>query len=255
MKRSGELLGLAIISLNDGKEVGKVNDLIINPEEGAVECLVVDDGTRYLGVRVLPSKFIIGVGEYAVTIESATAITTLDDLPDLSDLLEKNVKVIGTKVLTKKGKLIGTVSEFYVDEENEGKIVACEFTAPKSNEPKIVPADGVVTFGKDVLVVVEDVDKLLTDKKTFSGLAEPDAQVPAGSAQETEEQQDEDNSEATRLFEERQRQFLLGRKVSKKIETEKGEVLAEEGDIITEELLEKVKRAGKFTELSMNTRS
>ncbi len=257
MKKSEELLGLSIISLNDGKEVGKVKDLVVNPEQGAVECLVVDDGTRYLGVKVLPSKFIEGVGEYAVTIESATAITTLEDLPNLNDLLEKNVEVIGTKVLTKKGRLIGMVSEFYIDEENEGKITACEFEAPKSDIIKIIPAEGVVTFGKDVLVVAEDIEKLLLDKNEYNQDAAVDTVVEEAESTPVAEEvtETEDTSDAAKMFEDRQRQFLLGRKVSKKIELDNGQVLAEEGTVITEELIEKAKALGKFTELSMNTKS
>lgn len=255
MKKSEELIGLSIISLNDGKEVGTVKDLIVNPEQGSVECLVVDDGTRYLGVKLLPSKFIEGVGEYAVTVESATAITTLEDLPNVNDLLEQNVEVKGTKVLTKKGGLIGSVSEFYIDEENEGKIVACELTSPKEGIKKIIPAEGVVTFGKDVLVVVENINELLADKFEENG-AEESLVSKVSVHQEKEESQDvaEEPSEAAKLFEERQAQFLLGRTLTKRIETDNGELIADEGTLITEELIEKAKAAGKFTELSMNTR-
>lgn len=324
MKRSEELLGLSVISIEDGKEIGRVSDFVINSAKGMVEFLIIDNGYRYMGIKILPFKMVEGVGEYAVTILSSTSITDLSDEPEVNGLLEKNVRVKGTKVLTRKGKLIGSVSEFLIDDGGEGKISGCE-VAPTNNtgQSGIIPADQIVTFGKDVVVVHEDA--MPTPPSSPDTPAPPDTPVPpntpdssgipdtssrpsspgsktspttksvpstptasdlpsvtpaktnipsasSGSPeqQEAEEQpetvsQEEDKttesadkqepSQAAKLFEERQRKYLLGRKAGKSIETESGEVVAEEGDIITNELLDKAKAAGKFTELSMNTRA
>ncbi len=260
MKRSEELLGLSIISIEDGKEVGSVSDLVVNPAEGTVEYLLVDNGIRYLGVKILPFKMVEGVGEYAITIKDSASVSDLAKESEVTGLLELNVRVKGTRVLTKKGKLIGTVGEFLVDDENEGKIVGCELVPPDGSGKKgIIPSEQIITFGKDVLIVNEGAEASLTDslpgsspvhavktldKKTGDSSAQAEKHAPGQQAQ----------SEAARLFEERQREYLLGRKVSKRIETENGEVIAEEGDLITEELLDKAKAAGKFAELSMNSK-
>lgn len=301
MKRSEELLGLSVISIEDGKEIGRVSDFVINPAKGLVEFLIIDNGFRYMGIKILPFKMVEGVGEYAVTILSSTSITDLSEEPEVNELLEKNVRVKGTKVLTKKGKLIGNVSEFIIDDDNEGKIAECE-VAPMNGAGSIgfIDSEHIITFGKDVLVISDDAemtppspqgprqegkepDALLQDETADldSLAAQPvDPAVPGEQAGETDEDQADDNpvqgadtqaadtqavdqqpaekqeqSEAAKLFEERQRQYLLGRKVSKRIETESGELVAEEGETITGELLDKAKAAGKFTELSMNTRA
>ncbi|PKM47211.1 MAG: photosystem reaction center subunit H [Firmicutes bacterium HGW-Firmicutes-8] len=259
MKRSEELLGLSVISIEDGKEVGCVSDLVINAAKGCVEFLVVDNGPKYMGVKILPFKLIEGVGEYAITIQSSSSITDITDQPEINDLLEKNVRIKGTKVLTKKGRLMGTVSEFLIDDDSEGKIAGCELTpAGESEKPGVIPSEQIVTFGKDVLIINAEAAAILVDSLTsISGQIEakskdePTSPVK-GKKQETSGEQEP--SEAARLFEERQRKFLIGRKVSKRIETESGEVIAEEGELITEELLDKAKEAGKFMELSMNTK-
>jgi uncharacterized protein YrrD len=333
MKRSEELLGLSVISIEDGTEVGRVSDLVINPVKGTVEYLVIDNGLKYLGIKILPFERVGGVGEYAVTIQTAAAIIDLNEQPEINDLLEKNIRVKGTKVLTIKGKLFGTVNEFIVDEDNEGKIAGCEVIPVRDpDNTGVIAADIIITFGKDVLIVNEEVElvdaeSLGVKKNEFIGtdLTENIEEIPvvieetttvvADEVVEIEQAVDEEvtaeavqeiaeevvvetveetveevietpveeiieetvavsaevivdeiaeapkkekqsgPSEAAKLFEARQRQYLTGRKVSKRIESELGEVIAEEGNIITEELLDKAKAAGKFPELSMNTRA
>ncbi len=260
MKKSEELLGLSVISIEDGKEVGRIGDLVINSAKGSVEFLIVDHGPKYLGIKILPFQLVEGVGENAVTIQSSSSITNLADQPEISGLLEKDVRVKGTKVLTKKGKVIGTVAEFFIDEDNQGVITGCEVTpAGEADQTGIVPADQIITFGKDVLVINEGAAFVTADSLASSARAtavKPLARAVSPAEDETQaEEAGTEPSEAARLFEERQRQYLLGRTVGKRLETENGEIIAEEGDLITEELLDKVKAAGKFTELSMNTKA
>ena len=57
---------------------------------------------------------------------------------------------------------------------------------------------------------------------------------------------------ADKATEERHRRFLLGKTVTRKITTDSGVVLVNEGDTVTEEVLQKVKIANKFIDLSMN---
>ena len=300
MKRSEELLGLSVISIEDGKEIGRVSDFVINSAEGMVEYLIIDNGYRYMGIKILPFKMVEGVGEYAVTILSSSSITDLTDEPEANGLLEKNVRVKGIKVLTKKGRLIGSVSEFIIDDDNEGKISSCEVT-PISGTGKagFIATEHIITFGKDVLVVAEDAEPIppivpeppvipgpqeppqaevivevesappvaqptqapsvVPEKESCAGepqpvLAEAISTAPAEDPKvETGDKQEP--SQAAKLFEERQRKYLLGRKASKRIESDSGELVAEEGETITDELLDKAKAAGKFTELSMNSRA
>ena len=56
MKKSQEIIGLPVFSVVDGREVGQVKDLVINPEEGVVEYVLVNGGSWYVGARVLPYR-------------------------------------------------------------------------------------------------------------------------------------------------------------------------------------------------------
>lgn len=165
MKRSEELLGLSVISIEDGKELGRVSDFIINPAEGSLEFLVVDNGLRYLGVKILPFNRVEGVGEDAVTVQNRSSISWRTSRKFINFLKKSDIRVKGTKILTTKGNLIGTVSEFLIDEESGGEIAGC-ILAPVEGKgkPGIIPSEDIITFGKDILVVNEGIENRILDE-------------------------------------------------------------------------------------------
>ncbi|HEY3425601.1 MAG TPA: PRC-barrel domain-containing protein, partial [Negativicutes bacterium] len=77
MKKSIDIIGLPIISISEGRELGKVKSFLINPTAGTVVALLIDDGKWYLGAKLLPFSAITGLGEYAVTLESSDSIVSV----------------------------------------------------------------------------------------------------------------------------------------------------------------------------------
>lgn len=254
MKKSVEILGLPVIAITDGKEIGKVIDLVVNPKEGLVEYLVLETGVRYSGTKIICVKDVECFGEDAITTEVESSVVEMKDVAHLNELLEKDIRLKGTKVLTKKGKIIGKVTEFHIDEEEIGKISGLELASVNDNEGvQVITAQSVLTFGKDAIIIKE---QNAVENNSGSGSSVPvqseigqddteSADSAAPSAQPAK------NDQAL-TFEERQRQFLLGRKVSKTIVADTGEVIVKEGTEITKELIEKVIAANKYADLLMN---
>jgi hypothetical protein len=116
-----------------------------------------------------------------------------------------------------------------------------------------------ITFGRDILVINEGDETGKQTKKPGVQAREEKQEAPkkdtSGDKRSADSKTENNKSEAAKLFEERQREYLLGRKVSKRIETASGEIIAEEGELITEELLDKTRETGKFNELSMNSKA
>jgi|LSQX01.1.fsa_nt_gb uncharacterized protein YrrD len=165
MKKTQEILGLPIISISDGLEVGRVKNIIINADKGTVDYIVVDSGIQILSAKIIPTDKVLGIGEYALTIENEEAINELSKIPAAIDLLQKNILVKGTKVLTKKGRLIGEIGDIFVSEDENCKIVGLEYIADITQKKiRIIPRDSVITFGKNLVVVKEDVEETLLEK-------------------------------------------------------------------------------------------
>ena len=164
MKKTQKILGLPIISISDGLEAGRVKSIIINSDRGAIDYIVVDSGIQIFSARVIPTEDVLGIGEYALTIENEGVITDISRIPEAIQLLQNDIRVKGTKVLTKKGSLIGEIGDIYIDENDSCKITGLEFIADITQKKiRIIPRDSVITFGKNLTVVKEDIEVSLLD--------------------------------------------------------------------------------------------
>lgn len=289
MKKTQKILGLPIISISDGMEVGKVKSIIINAEKGAIDYIVVDSGIQIFSARVIPNEDVLGIGEYALTIENEGVITDISRIPAAIQLLQKDIHVKGTKVLTKKGRLIGEIGDIYIDENDGCKITGLEFIADITQKKiRLIPRDSVITFGKNLTVVKEDVEASLLDtpmqlgtedrftdieKKNNSVLEEDDSIAMADSvisasgeslyrdvypeepAVEEAQPETTEADNAAILFEQRQRQYLKGRSATKTITDNLGNVIIGEGMLIDDSVIDEAKAKGRLIELVMNNRA
>lgn len=71
-------------------------------------------------------------------------------------------------------------------------------------------------------------------------------------SQDTETKTNEVRSSAAELFEERQRQYLKGRKATKNITDNQGMIIVRAGETITDLIIDRAKNTGKLVELVMN---
>jgi type IV secretory pathway VirB10-like protein len=239
-------------------------------------------------VKLIPYESVIAIGDDAVTITNSENILKLDDAGDYEALLDDNIRVIGTKAITKSGTIQGKITELYIGDD--GKIEKCEITGPDGNTSDVT-CDQISIFGKQVTVI--DPNGTAEEKKTKPVSApapaapkEEPKEEPAPEAPQAEEKPEEpakveekaeepaeapkaeakpepkkaepakaaDSKQAAadKATEERHRRFLLGKKAARTIKMDNGIVIVEAGADITEEVLQKAKLANKFIELSMN---
>ena len=152
MKKSVDILGLPVISISEGSELGTAKGLVIDPSQGAVAAIAVEDGKWYLGAKLLPFAAVSGIGENAITVESSSQIMTLANVPEMEKLLAADVKVIGAKVLTKTGRFQGKIAEITIDDA--GAIASCD-VAETNGDTKTIPGSQVITFGKEVVIIAD----------------------------------------------------------------------------------------------------
>ena len=106
-KRSVEILGLPVISITEGRELGMSKTLLIDAKNGQVAAITIEDEDWYRGVKLLPYSSVIAIGHDAVTITNSENILTLEDASDYEAMLDANIRIIGTKAITKSGTING----------------------------------------------------------------------------------------------------------------------------------------------------
>lgn len=240
MKKSVEIIGLPLISIQDGQTVGTVKTLIINPENKTVDFLTVQNENWQVTMKAVPFKKIIGVGDYAVTIEHENNIIDLTEIPIANTLVNRNIKMIGNKVMTRKGELLEEVVEFYVDDEN-GRLAAIELN---NREEAILSFEHVVTIGKEMLIVHED------SLNQFTKSVGQTTDLSSGEVAVTEMEDSVEHDEVIQ----KQIDLLKGKTVTDNIHGVDGELLVSEGDVLTEEVIKAVQSNSQaaFIQLSMS---
>ena len=181
MKKSVEILGLPVISITEGRELGMSKTLLIDAKNGLVAAITIEDEDWYRGVKLIPYESVIAIGDDAVTVTHSENILKLDEAGDYETLLDENIRVIGTKAITKNGTIQGKITELYIGED--GKIEKCEVTAPDGTTSEVT-ADQISIFGKQVTVIDPTAEKKTEFIVGNSALAaevipEPQPEIPA----------------------------------------------------------------------------
>jgi len=170
MKKSVDILGLPVISITEGRELGMSKTLLIDAPNRVVAAITIEDEDWYRGVKLIPYDNVIAVGDDAVTVNHSENILTLDAAGDFETLLDDNIRVIGTKAITRTGVIQGTIIEILIGKD--GSIEKCEITAPEGSTSEVT-ADQVSIFGKEVTVISPEGD---------AGKKSDAADAPAASA-------------------------------------------------------------------------
>ena len=178
MKKSVDILGLPVISITEGRELGMSKTLLIDAPNRVVAAVTIEDEDWYRGVKLIPYDNVIAVGEDAVTINNSENILTLDAAGDFETLLDDNIRVIGTKAITRTGVIQGNITEIFIGED--GSIEKCEITTPEGSTSEVT-ADQVSIFGKEVTVISPEGD---AGKKIDAAAAPAAPAVTASAASE-----------------------------------------------------------------------
>ncbi|MEH7379785.1 PRC-barrel domain-containing protein [Bacillus sp. JJ1533] len=265
MKKSVEIVGLPIISIIDGIEIGKVKSLVINPEKGSVDFLTIEHEDWQVSVKAIPFKRVVGIGEYAVTIESESSVIDLNEIPIANSLVNKKIKITNTKVMTRKGQLLGEVLEYYVDDES-GNLLGTLLNV--SGKEVVLASESVLTYGRDIIIVEEaasakflDSVELLDNPQVATTENNVDieellpesteAQSPFDEINASIDKHEESEAKALRL---KQVDLLYGKIVKKDILDNEGNVIIPAGTHLSVDDIMKAQDEGPsvFVELSMN---
>lgn len=160
MARYEFVKGLPVITLAEGKQVGKVDDLVVDPDRKAVGWLRLHSGGMGMlgGERLwVAAEAIHGVGEDAVTIKAEADARAPADAPEAIALVKARREVIGNKVITEDGERLGEVRDYEFD---PGTFALISLAVPPAmnavGESLTIAGDKVLTIGEDVIVVTTD---------------------------------------------------------------------------------------------------
>lgn len=165
MRKSQQFKSLSVVSLDEGREIGRIRDLVINPQASEVAAIIVQRRGLFGEQKVIPYARVVSVGNNALTVQKMANAERITSLPQILGLVKEDVRLKGVRVISEAGAALGHVEEFYVDTET-GKITAFEVSGGLGEGilkgRAVLPANEVRTIGKDILIVRDGAEESLT---------------------------------------------------------------------------------------------
>jgi uncharacterized protein YrrD len=151
------LLGRAIVSQADGKIVGHVRDIVFDHDTNEALSLVTAEKDLFglIDAVVVPWRFVRAVANDVVMVESANAAMKLHDDPRSHGVVQRETVLSGTKILSDKGEILGTLADMYIDVTNGnvvGYVVSGGFLSDTLRGKKFIPAPPGLEIGKDAAI-------------------------------------------------------------------------------------------------------
>ncbi|MDI6710709.1 MAG: PRC-barrel domain-containing protein [Thermoanaerobacterales bacterium] len=165
MRKSSELLGLPVISLEEGAKVGHIKGLILNPTAKALVALVVEGRGVFKEQRFIPFAKVHSMGANAVTVSRGQTAQKAANLPEMVQLWKDRTPLVGARVVTESGDILGTVVDYGIDPPT-GAVAGLE-VAPSSLGATLkgrswMPAGTLRTLGKEIIVVSDEAREEIT---------------------------------------------------------------------------------------------
>jgi sporulation protein YlmC with PRC-barrel domain len=107
------LKGKAVVSMVDGVQIGRVEDVLFDTAALKLAALVL---TTAGGRSILPFAAVRSLGADAVTVESATATQPAAAQADAGNLLRALGDLTGLKVVNGEGAYLGDVRDVTIDQ-------------------------------------------------------------------------------------------------------------------------------------------
>ncbi|KIL41062.1 hypothetical protein SD70_09635 [Gordoniibacillus kamchatkensis] len=158
MRKAKHIIGLPVFTVDTGKQVGTVKDMMIG-SDWTLKKLVLEARSWLAAQRSVRAEDVVGIGEDAVTIRSADAIAADSDAADeeARPLADGDGKLFGLPVLTKSGDQMGMIEDVYFAAEVGIPVIGLELSEGFLSDLR----EGRITFpipehavlGEDAVVV------------------------------------------------------------------------------------------------------
>ena len=174
MKASKKLLGMPVLSLESGEKIGTVKDYIIDPQALKIAAILLErNGGWARETRIITFEHIKNAGEHAITVGISKCAVRASAVPEIMSLAKQNTRLIGAKIITGQGNLLGTAEEFYFDPAN-GQIIALELSGHLLDTlfkgRGYLRAAYIKTLGRHAVIVSEEAaENLERQESAFAG--------------------------------------------------------------------------------------
>jgi len=158
MQKVSELVGKPIVSAETGERMGKVADVLLDPQSSHILGLVVGGGLLS-SEQVLPYADVQTLGKDAVVARSGKGVVGPKEWRQQGLDTARSSALTHKRVLTTSGRALGEIHDVLVDESAgtvEAFVVANSALGGLVRRRSILPQGSGVTIGADAVLVPDE---------------------------------------------------------------------------------------------------
>lgn len=156
MRRAQDIIGLPVIEIETGKQVGTAKDMVID-RNWNIQGVLLDSKIWFGSPRYIEWENIVSFGSDAVTVKDEQSVRSLEDDAELLCLMNGEFTLKGLPVITTSGEELGVVEDVYFGEQLDKKIIGYElsggFISDLKEGRKVLPSPESATIGEDAVIV------------------------------------------------------------------------------------------------------
>jgi uncharacterized protein YrrD len=150
----GEVVGLPVLAQDDGRQVGRVADLLCNGPTDRVIGLLLAGGT-WRRRRVVPYEEVAAIGPSVVMLRRAVVLTPPDGRR-LAAMRARTARIVGKRVLSGDGRDLGVLRDFEFEPPTgriTGYVVSGGVVQDLLEGQGFLPAGRAMTWADEALIV------------------------------------------------------------------------------------------------------
>lgn len=277
MRKGSDILNKSIIAFDTGKRVARVQDLIFDQETNRFLGILVEEAGLFRSAKVIELNSLRAIGTDTLIISSRDDIISAKYSEQLHRVLDRNIILKGTRILTTDGQFLGSVVDFFFDEQTgaiEGYEASGGIFADAYSGRSFIPAPQTLRIGEDVTFVPPETADLMEEQvggirgamQTASTRVQESSELAGQrlqAAAQAANQQIQQGSEAAQLrlqsatHELRDRlidpdeqfAYIIGKTVDRDIFTDQGQLLVVKDQVITIDIAEHARLADALDDL------
>lgn len=154
--KSKDVIGTPVITIVEGKKIGKISDIIYDPQKQRVSALEVGGANWFSDAKILLIEEVKSIGPDAVLIDSEASLRKLVDVDtSIARIAQNDHYLTQSEILTEEGNELGKVTDIYFDSRSGiVESFAVEKPGKDAGSPVLcIPVGSIITVGEDATIV------------------------------------------------------------------------------------------------------
>jgi uncharacterized protein YrrD len=151
-----DLRGKKIVSVTNGEIIGEVVDVLVDPQERHIAALVTSKGNLFRReTQMLQREDISVIGKHVILSNRPDVVRNREDFTGNDQWVAVSDHLRGNDVVTNDGTRVGRLQDIIVNPHGGiiGYALSNIAVSGPIQESKQIPADSIMSFGKDVVIV------------------------------------------------------------------------------------------------------